>query len=364
LDTFSQTQPKIDGLKIQQLTVNQGTARFDIAFNASVTPEGLLCRTEYSTDLFDREAIQQLLRSFQTVLESIIENPDRTIDQLPILSELERSRILETSCGENEPAADLVSVHELFEKRAREIPDTAAVVFENRKLTFRELDERANKLARFLRKQGAGPEKLIGISVERSPEMIVALLGVHKAGAAFVPIDPAYPKDRIAHILSDAAPVLLLTQDSLATSFPAHPAPTVCLDRPAHRRGGAAGAGSFRRGLSAQRLGAVRERARGGPRRVPLPPRASGSVQLTGFGRVARRAARRAAGFQAPLQRTENPTGAISAMTTPSRRTVARTSWAPRLTGQISVSPSAKRVSPSTRHSTRSLAATPSSSRR
>ena len=122
-------------------------------------------------------------------------------------------------------------IHQLFEEQVERTPDATAVVFEDQQLTYRELNKRANQLAHYLRKQGVGPEELVGICMERSLEMIIGLLGILKAGGAYVPLDPDYPKERLAFMLDDTRAPVLLTQQRLVESLPEHNAAVVCLNR-------------------------------------------------------------------------------------------------------------------------------------
>ena len=135
------------------------------------------------------------------------------LSELPLLSEAERAQLLVewNDTAWEQPAS--VSVHEIFAAQARRAPDAPALVFESQHLTYRELDERSNQLARYLRRLGVGPEALVGVYLERSVEMVVALLGVLKAGGAYVPLDPSYPEDRVAFMMEDAGAPVLLTRD-------------------------------------------------------------------------------------------------------------------------------------------------------
>ena len=145
------------------------------------------------------------------------------------LSEADRNEIL---CVWNETREEFpdVCVHELFERQVERNPDAVAVVFEGRRLTYRELNQRANQVAHFLRKHGIGPESLVGVSLKRSPELVVGLLGVWKAGGAYVPLDPAYPPERLAFMVGDAGIRMLLTDASCKSLFPSANDKAICLD--------------------------------------------------------------------------------------------------------------------------------------
>ncbi len=164
------------------------------------------------------------------MLENILANPDQPILTLPLLSEAQKYQLL---VEWNHTQADYPKdgcIHQLFEAQVQRTPEAIAVVFESEKVTYRELNCRANQLAHYLRTLGVGPDVLVGIIVERSLEMVVGLLGILKAGGAYVPLDPAYPLERLAFMLEDAQVSVLLTQQHLVAGLPEHGALVVCLD--------------------------------------------------------------------------------------------------------------------------------------
>jgi amino acid adenylation domain-containing protein len=170
---------------------------------------------EYSTDLFNRDRIERMARHFQSLLEGIIANPEQPISTLPILTDSERHQIL---IEWNDNATDYPSdqcIHQLFEEQAERTPDRIAVEFDGQSITYRGLNARANKLANYLINLGVEPEKLVGICVDRSREMVVGLLGILKAGRAYVPLDPSYPRERLEFMLQDAQISVLLTKRTL-----------------------------------------------------------------------------------------------------------------------------------------------------
>lgn len=192
--------------------------------------DGLLTSFAYSTDLFNADTIQRMARHFRQLLEGTVVNSGEHISRLPLLTESEQSQIL---FEWNDTWTDYPRercVHELFEAQAARRPEAIAVVLENGYLTYRELNRRANQLARYLVKRGVGPNVLVGICVERSLEMVVGLLGILKAGGAYVPVDPAFPSDRIAFMLEDAEAPVLLTQEHLAETLPGGRAERIRLD--------------------------------------------------------------------------------------------------------------------------------------
>jgi amino acid adenylation domain-containing protein/non-ribosomal peptide synthase protein (TIGR01720 family) len=197
----------------------------------AVPGERFELRFNYDSQRFDKETMARMLRHLENLLESIVAAPESAVGELSMLSADERSSLL---VGWNDTARELPPqscLHQLFEAQAKRTPDATAVIFEDRQLSYRELNERANQLARYLRRMGVGAEVLVGLSVDRSMEMVVGLLGILKAGGAFVPLDPQYPLNRLSFMLDDAGLKLLLTQQHLLEALPEHGAEVVCLDR-------------------------------------------------------------------------------------------------------------------------------------
>jgi len=206
----------------------RGTAAYELSLYVVETGKGFRGSLEYNTDLFDEATILRLRDHFLTLLEGAVAHPEARLSELPLLSARERHTILETW---NETAREVgpATVAEGFAEQAARTPEAVAVSFEGETITCRALDTRANQLAHRLRRMGVGPGVLVGIAVERSLNMVVALLGVLKAGGAYLPLDPAYPKGRLAYMLEDAQARVLLTQESLRASLPGS-AEVLCLD--------------------------------------------------------------------------------------------------------------------------------------
>ncbi|MEG4589523.1 amino acid adenylation domain-containing protein [Microcoleus sp. MOSTC5] len=226
-------QPPMSGLDSMlnwsQLDLDTETAKFDLTLELQERPEGIVGHFEYSRDLFNADTIERMVGHFQTLLEGIVANPEQKIAELPLLTELERQQLAAWNNTETDYPKD-ACIHQLFEEQVELTPDAIALVFEDKQLTYKELNQRANQLAHHLRNLGVGPEVLVGICVERSLEMIVGLLGILKAGGAYVPLDPAYPPERLAFMLEDASVAVLLTQAQLVKSLPKHQGRIVCLD--------------------------------------------------------------------------------------------------------------------------------------
>ena len=189
-------------------------ARYDLEFQLRDDLREIEGRFLYRTDLFTAATMERMAGHFQTMLEAAIGNPDQTISSLPMLTEREKLQLAEWNRTEADYPSDLC-VHEMVEAQVARTPDASAVEHAGRKLTYRELNDRANQLARCLRKRGIGPESRIGICLRRSLELPVAILAVLKAGAACVPLDPAYPKERLGYMLADSETPLVLTQPGL-----------------------------------------------------------------------------------------------------------------------------------------------------
>ncbi|WP_439949166.1 non-ribosomal peptide synthetase DhbF [Bacillus subtilis] len=215
-----------------------GSAKFDLTLEISEdrladgTPNGMEGLLEYSTDLFKRETAQALADRLMRLLEAAESDPDKQIGNLDILAPEERSSMVTDwqSVSEKIPHACLP---EQFEKQAALRPDAIAVVYENQALNYAELNERANRLARMLISEGVGPEQFVALALPRSLEMAVGLLAVLKAGAAYLPLDPDYPADRIAFMLKDAQPAFIMTNTKAANHIPpVENVPKIVLDDP------------------------------------------------------------------------------------------------------------------------------------
>jgi amino acid adenylation domain-containing protein len=225
------TEPlAIPGLTLHPIVLENTTTQYDLLLHMWMEPEGLAGRLRYSTDLFDAPTIGRLLDHFQTVLEGIVADPRLRLSTLPILTEAERHQLLVKWNDTRTPFAAAACLHELFEAQVEQRPDAIAAICEETQLSYGELNRRANQLAHHLRSLGVGPDLVVGISVERSLDLAVGLVGILKAGAAYLPLDPAYPKERLAFMLDDAEVPVLLTQQRLLMELPEHASQIVCLD--------------------------------------------------------------------------------------------------------------------------------------
>ncbi|PFN48379.1 non-ribosomal peptide synthetase [Bacillus thuringiensis] len=197
-----------------------GSAKFDLTFEISEsngvdgTPNGLHGLLEFSTDLYKRETVQKLIERFILLLDDAATNPDQSIGRLEILTLAEKNTVLEKWNGGFQIAPEM-TLPQLFEKQSHINPNSIAVVFEDKKLTYEELNRKANKIARFLIAKGIGPDQLVALAMPRSLNMVVSLLAVLKAGAGYLPLDPDYPADRISFMLHDAKPSCVLTNSEV-----------------------------------------------------------------------------------------------------------------------------------------------------
>jgi len=221
---------EIPGLSLAQMGGGGYTTRFDLTFSMVDGEDGLLGGVEYSAELFDEATVARMVEHFKVLLAGVAADPDGRLRRLPLLPAEESRRLLVEWNDTASPYRRDLLIHQLFEEQAARAPEAVAVAAGGEEVTYAELNGRANRLARHLRDLGVGPEALVGICMERSVEMMVALLGVLKAGGAYVPLDPAYPLDRLSYMLEDARAGVLLTQERLLDNLPAHWAHVVAVD--------------------------------------------------------------------------------------------------------------------------------------
>ncbi len=211
------------GLRQREVGSAGATSKFDLTWHVVDGPRGLTGVVEYATDLFDRATIERMVGHFRALLEGAVADPGARLDHLPLLGEAERRTLLVTWNDTAFPHPEDALIHEIVAREASRSPDAVAISFEGHDLTFGELDARSNRLAHLLRARGVGPETLVGVCMDRSIDLLVALHGVLKAGGAYLPLDPEYPADRLAFMLDDARPPILLTQEHLARVLPERP---------------------------------------------------------------------------------------------------------------------------------------------
>jgi amino acid adenylation domain-containing protein len=221
---------ELPGLTLAQVELDVGTAMFDLSLSVEETPRGLFGVLEYNTDLFDASTIKRLAGHLQNLLAGIVREPRRRVSDLPLLTADESLQLLSAWNETREDYPLDKPLHEFIEAQAERTPDATALFFEDEQLTYRELNASANRLAHYLRSQGVAPETVVGICMERSLDMVTGLLGIMKAGGAYLPLEPEYPKERLAYMLRDARVAVLLTQRKFAESLPEHSARVVCVE--------------------------------------------------------------------------------------------------------------------------------------
>jgi natural product biosynthesis luciferase-like monooxygenase protein len=220
---------KLGELALESLALEQRIAQFDLTLVMAETEATLGASLQYNTDLFDKSTIARIAGHFETLLEGAVANPTCSVSDLPLLTESEKRIILDLNDTQTDYEKELC-IHEIFERRMENCPDACALVFGDMQITYRELNQRANQLAHCLMEFGAGPETPVGICVERSLEMVIGLLGILKAGAAYIPLDPSYPERRLRFMLEDTQAPVLVTQERLRGRFGHQGRRVICLD--------------------------------------------------------------------------------------------------------------------------------------
>jgi len=210
---------EIPGLRIKEMPFEAGIAKLDLSVEVWENSE-FHCQFEYNTDLFELATIRRMLGHFENLLNAVVENPDLSLAKIPIMSVQERQQVL---MDWNQTAADYsrdMPLHRAFENQVNRSSNATAFLWAGRNWTYRQLNDEANRLADLLVEKGVTPGSLVGVFLERSPEMVVALLSVLKAGAAYVPLDPAYPPERLRFLIEDASLCSIVTHSSLKNRLP------------------------------------------------------------------------------------------------------------------------------------------------
>ncbi|ACB52398.1 peptide synthetase [Crocosphaera subtropica ATCC 51142] len=208
----------IPGLSLSQSWIDTQSTKFDMTWHLVERETGLLAVVEYSLDLFEAEMIARMLGHFQVLLRDIISKPQAHISELSLLTEKEEKQLLLEWNKTETKQLENIFISQLFEAQVEKTPNNIAVTSAQQQLTYRELNSKANQLAHYLQTLGVKPEVKVGILMERSPDLLIAILGVLKAGSAYVPIDPTYPSERIAFMVEDAQIAVLLTETKTAIS--------------------------------------------------------------------------------------------------------------------------------------------------
>lgn len=220
----------VEGLRIGEFNSENAAAKFDLSLELAETDAGMDALFEYNTDLFDAATMVRMAGHYKTLLEGFTQRQEGRMADFPMLTR-DEYRQLETWNSTDRPYSRSHCVHELFEAQAQRSPAAVAVCFADSALSYAKLNAKANQLAHFLRGKGIGPDALVGVHIERSLDMVVGLLGILKAGAAYVPLDTDYPRNRLAYMLEDAKITVLLTQAALLDRLPGQVDTVLCLDR-------------------------------------------------------------------------------------------------------------------------------------
>ena len=210
------------------LPINVDVFLSDLALFVVESREGLKGTLAYNQELFEGQTIKRLIGHFENLLAGVIENPHSKVNQLQILSLVEYQQIVREW---NNATVDYLQdkcIHQLFEQQVAKTPDAIAVIFQEQQLTYRELDNRANQLANYLQTLGVKPDAKVGICLNRCLEMMVGILAILKAGGAYIPLDPAYPQERLSHMLEDSGISVLLTTQNLVNQIPQNKAKQIC----------------------------------------------------------------------------------------------------------------------------------------
>ncbi len=231
LQNTPQSTETVGDLALDRRRLPKESAKFDLSLDVFKRGDGFDLQLEFNTDLYEHETADRLLGHFRAIIESVVNDPSQRISAVQMLTESEQTFILD-ELNKATVTVPPVCVHELIEAQAARVPDAVAVICGDESITYRELNDRANQLARFLQKNGVRPEEIVGVYLDRSVELIVTVLGVMKAGGAYLPMDPNYPADRLRHMVTEAGVSVLLTREELLSSASdLHAGTIVCLDR-------------------------------------------------------------------------------------------------------------------------------------
>ncbi|MEH2228576.1 MAG: amino acid adenylation domain-containing protein [Nostoc sp.] len=233
---FEPQLPQYDAVEMKFSIHQQAvyTDRYKIKLSSYYQDNSLYLKLCYDANLFSADDIQRFTQQFCTLLESAIAFPNLPVSKLEILDKAEKQKLLQTFNNTQVNYYRDQCIHQLFAERVINTPDKIALIFENETFTYTQLNNRANQIARYLQKLGIGAEILVGLCVDRSPLMVLGILAILKAGGAYVPLDPTYPQERLAFMLQNSQPKVLLTQEHLKAELPAHETQVICIDKIGH----------------------------------------------------------------------------------------------------------------------------------
>ncbi|WP_414513679.1 amino acid adenylation domain-containing protein [Nostoc sp. PCC 9305] len=233
---FEPQSPQYDAVEVK-FSIHQQAVyidRYKVKLSSYYQDNSLCLKLCYDANLFSADDIQRLTQQLCTLLESAIAFQNFPVSQLEVLDKAEKQKLLQTFNNTQVNYDRNQCIHQLFAERVINTPDKIALIFENETFTYTQLNNRANQIARYLQKLGIGAEVLVGLCVDRSPLMVLGILGILKAGGAYVPLDPTYPQERLAFMLQNSQPKVLLTQEHLKAELPAHETQVICIDKIGH----------------------------------------------------------------------------------------------------------------------------------
>jgi len=219
-----------EGITLEPFVYGQQGAPFDLTLTIFESDGALTADFRYNIDLFEPATIARMEQHLQILLAGIVANPEQPLQELPLLTNQEQHQLLVEWNATKSEFPDHACLHQLIEAQVEQTPDNIALSFDGQTLTYRELNSEANQLAHILQAEGVGPDTLVGVCMERSLEMVVALLAVLKAGGAYVPIDPTYPQERLNYMIEDSHIPILLTQSHLQDQLPQNSTKVICID--------------------------------------------------------------------------------------------------------------------------------------
>jgi pristinamycin I synthase-3/4 len=220
-------------LEARPVPLKFGTAKFDLTLSMAEREDGLEAYFEFNTDLYEKSTVERMLDHLEVLAAGIIENPQQRISELPLLKADEQQQILYNWNNTAVSYNDNSTMPGLISAQAAATPNAEAILFEDQVISYAELEIRSNRLANYLAGRGVGKGDIVALSIDRSPEVVTGILGIMKTGAAYVPLDPTYPKDRLAYMLQDSGASMVVTRATLITDLPQHELATTCFDRDA-----------------------------------------------------------------------------------------------------------------------------------
>ncbi|WP_138527278.1 AMP-binding protein, partial [Pseudoalteromonas piscicida] len=230
LQNNDQGSLSLPGLELSMVEGGGQTAKFDLTLNMAEEAGGLGLYWEFNTAVFKDETIVRMAEHFEVLLSALLQSPERDVFSHELVTSREREQLLESRQDIECFTPSRSCLHELFEEQAARHPEKIALVYEASRLSYGELNRRANQLARYLTAQGVKPDTLVGLCVERSLETVVGMLAILKAGGAYVPLDPANPQSRLTYMLEDSGVQTVLTSQAVLAQLPVLADKALCLD--------------------------------------------------------------------------------------------------------------------------------------